>query len=118
MGEQKEKVNRFLPDKLSMTPQCFGFDSSGCSPNWTIQAKSGVSDSGCATNDKGCAPRLLQFRDPNGVSPQKLFNLRCPVVAALKQDHSRRRAARTGEAEKILISGYDGESVDPRIIAR
>ncbi len=45
MGEQKEKVNRsqwFLPDKFSLTLQCFGFDSPGWWAYWTIEAKSAL----------------------------------------------------------------------------
>jgi len=42
---------------------------------------------------------------------QKVFNLGRPVVAVLKADHLWRRAAGTGEVEKIGISRNDGEPV-------
>ena len=74
------------------------------------------SDSGCASDDEDRSRGLFQFRDPNGMAPQEVFNLGCPVVAVLEPDHLWRCAAGTGEVEKIGISRYDGEPVDPGIL--
>jgi hypothetical protein len=42
---------------------------------------------------------------------QKIFDLGGPIVAVLKADYLWRRAAGTGEFEKIGIGRYDGEPV-------
>jgi len=44
---------------------------------------------------------LFQFTDPNGMPAEKIFNSGRPVVAVLEVDHLWRRAAGTGEVEKI-----------------
>ncbi len=74
-----------------------------------------VSDQPRASDDERCFRGLFQVSDPNGVSPQKVLNLGCPVVAVLKLDHLWRRTTQTGEAEKIGISGYDREAIGPCI---
>ena len=42
---------------------------------------------------------------------QQIFNLGRPVVAVLKTNHFWRRAAGTGEVNKIGVGGDDGEPV-------
>ena len=49
------------------------------------------------------------------MSPQKVLNLGCPVVAVLKLDDLWRRTLQAGEVEKIGISSYDGEAIGPCI---
>ena len=74
------------------------------------------SDSACASDDEGSSRGLFQFRDPNGMSAQKVFNLGRPVVAVLKPDHLWRCAAGPGEVEKIGISRYDCKAIGPGIL--
>ena len=72
--------------------------------------------SGCALDDERGSRGVLQFRDQNGVPPQKVFHPCGPVVAALELDYLWRCAAGPGEVEKIGIGRYDREPVDPCII--
>jgi hypothetical protein len=74
------------------------------------------SDSARASDDEARSRGLFQFRDPNGMSAQKVFNLGRPVIAVLEMDHLWRSAAGPGEVEKIGISRYNGEAVGPCIL--
>ena len=76
----------------------------------------------CAADNERGLRRLIQFRDPYGMPPQKIFNPRRPVVAFLELDHSWWRAAGPGEIEIIRISRYDSEPVSlcilPNLVIR
>ena len=67
----------------------------------------------CVPNYEHRARGLLQFRDPNSMPPEKVFHTRRPIIAALEVDDLRRRSAVFGKVEKIRISRYDNESVNP-----
>jgi len=71
-----------------------------------------VSDQPRASDDERCFRGLFQVSDPNGVSPQKVLNLGCPVVCSSQVGPP---LAAHGEVEKIGISGYNGESIGPCI---
>jgi hypothetical protein len=76
-----------------------------------VKSKVGDADSGRVSNDQSRSRGLFQFRDPNGMPAQKVFNLGRPVVTVLKADHLWRRATGTGELEKIGIGRNDHEPV-------
>jgi len=69
--------------------------------------------SGCALDDERGSRGVFQFRDQNGMPPQKVFNPGGPVVAVLELDYLWRRAAGPGEVGKIGIGCYDREPVGP-----
>ena len=71
--------------------------------------------SGRVSNHESRSRGLFQFRDPNGMPAQEGFDLGRPVVAVLKADHLWRRAAGTGEVQKIGIGRDDGKPVRPCI---
>ena len=50
----------------------------------------------------------------NGMAPQKVFHLRCPVVAVLKMDYPWRRTAGNGEADEVGVSRHNGKPMFSR----
>ena len=59
---------------------------------------------------------MLQFRDPNRIPAEEVFNPGSAVIAVIESDDLRRRSALFRELQKVGIGRYDDKSVAPRIL--
>ena len=59
---------------------------------------------------------MLQFRDPNRVPSQEIFDPGSAVVAIIESDDLRRRATLFRDPEKVGIGRHDDEAVVPRVL--
>ena len=59
---------------------------------------------------------MPQFRDPNRVPSQEIFNPGSAVIAIIESDDFGRRAALFREPEKVGIGHHDQKPVAPRIL--
>jgi hypothetical protein len=59
---------------------------------------------------------MPQFRDPNRVPSQEIFNPGSAVIAIIESDDLRRRATLFRDPEKVGMGRHDDEPVVPRIL--